>query len=275
MNSGTEQIPTTLIEVYAKIEWAKEHIAKLDVEVRRFKKSDPYEVVRYEEAKTGDTLFTLRVHSSLPLECNLIVGDCIQNLRAGLDYLARQLVLANDGKPTQNTAFPIYRSADEFEAGGLGKVAGASEEAMAILKRLKPYRGGNDALWRLHRLSIVDKHHEFITAGMAHEDVTMDMSIGLRKVAREAGFDWADEIPSATIGLRPADRQYPLVDGTVLYRIPAGADPTEVDMNPKFTLQVSFGKSEVVEGEPVLPVLQRLVGVVEETLEIFRPLFER
>jgi len=267
------QVPIWLVGVYAKIGRAKEHIGELDAEIRRFEKSTPYIVQPRLEPTSGDTLFVLRVREEVPLRCNSIGGDCIHNLRSSLDYLARQLVLVNDGTPTKQTAFPIFDSAEKFETGALGQIKGASKEAVALIKRLKPYRGGNDWLWRLHRLDIADKHREFITAEMAHEDVTIDMSIGMRKAAREAGFDWADRIPSTAIGIRPANRQYPLVDGTVLYRIPAGVDPTEVDMDPKFTLQISFGKSEGLEGEAVFPALHQLVGAVEDTVNLFRPVF--
>ena len=267
------QIPIELIGVHAKIERAKEHISELIVEVERFKKSNPYEVMPYKDAKTGDTVFVLHVHASLPLRCNSIVGDIVQNLRSSLEYLARQLVLTNGGKPTKHTAFPISASAEEFESGGLGKIRGASAAAMAFLKRLNPYRGGNDALWRLHQLSIVDKHHEFITVGLAHEDVIIDFGAQMREIAMRLGADWAKDTPSMEIGIRPANRQYPLVDGTPLYRISAGVDLTEADMNPKFTLQVTFGEGEVVQGEPVFPTLQQLVGAVEETVKVFHPLF--
>ena len=267
------QPPIPLVGVYAKIERAKEHISALDAEVQRFKNSGPYIVEPHKEPRSGDILFLLRVHRTLPLKCNTIVGDCIQNLRAALDYLARQLVLANDGKPTRHTAFPISDSANEFETGGLGRLKGASEEAMAVLKKVKPYRGGNDALWRLHRLSIVDKHHEFITVGLAHEDVIIDFGAQMRETAMRLGADWAKDTPSMEIGIRPANRQYPLIDGTPLYRISAGVDLTEADMNPKFTLQVAFGQGEVVQGEPVFPALQQLIGSVEETVKQFHPVF--
>ena len=262
-----------LIGVHAKIVRAKEHVNELIAEVERFKKSNPYEVVPYRDAKTGDVIFVLRVHASLPLRCNGIVGDIIHNLRSSLDYLARQLVLANGGKPTRQTAFPITDSAEKFEAEGLQRVRGTSREAVAILKRLRPYRGGNDSLWRLHRLDIADKHHEFITVGLAHEDVIIDFGARMRETAMRLGADWAKDTPSMEIGIRPANRQYPLVDGTPLYRISAGVDRTEADMNPTFTLQIAFGEGEVVQGEPVFPTLQQLIGGVEEAVKLFHPLF--
>lgn len=265
------EVPGQLIGVYAKIERAKEHIHELESEIQRFKESDPYKVVRDQEPDTEDWVFRLRVHSSLPLRCNAIVGDIIHNLRSSLDNLAWQLVLANGGKPTKQTAFPISDSADEFEATGLRKVKGASDEAKKLIKRLIPYRGGSDAFWRLHQLSIVDKHRLMATVGGAHENVIIDFSVQLREIARRAGFDWVKDIPPMKMGLRPANRQYPLVDGTELYRIKAGVDLSQVDMNPKFTLQVAFGQGGVVRGEPILPTLRQLVGCVEEAVKLFHP----
>lgn len=267
------EFPAKLTSVYGKIERAKEHISELEAEIKRFIESRPYEVIPYEDSKSGDRVYVLRVHASLPLRCNSIVGDAIQNLRASFDYLVRQLVLSNGGKPGQHTAFPISRSAEEFESNGLGKVKGASKDAVNLIRHLKPYKGGNDILWRLHRLSIADKHHDYITVGLAHENVIIDFGAWMRGLAERLGAEWVKDTPSMEIGIRPAQRQYPLVDGTPLFRVEAKANPTQADMNPKFTLQISFSEGEVVQGEPVVPALHQLVGSIEETIKLFHHLF--
>lgn len=251
-----------------KVERAKEHIRNLESAIDRFLQSNPYEVICYQEPETNDRVFRVRILAQPPLRLSGIIGDIIQNLRSSLDYLAWQLVLANGGRPNERTGFPISKSANEFEAKGRGKIKGASEEAVCLIEALKPYAGGNDVLWRLHQLSIVDKHRLLVPVGTAHRNIIQDFSVLLRNLRP----DW--DIPPIQVALNPADRQFPLKDGAEVYRIKAQALDPQVDMNPQFTFEIAFGEGEIVQGEPVLPTLHQVVNFVEKTIDIFAPFFE-
>jgi hypothetical protein len=63
--------------------------------------------------------------------------------------------------------FPIAKSKDEFERSGSGAqkfLEGLPKLDRGLMEHLKPYQGGNDALWALHHLDIVRKHRRLLNA---------------------------------------------------------------------------------------------------------------
>jgi hypothetical protein len=106
-----------------------------------------------------------------------IAGDAVHNLKSALDHLAFQLVCAGTdaGIPRagrwEDIQFPIAYSADGYEGRKLRYIEGARREAIEVVDRLKPYKGGNDALWLLYKLDNADKHSFIFPVG---EDFIMD-----------------------------------------------------------------------------------------------------
>src|SRR5712692_6108746 len=98
-----------------------------------------------------------------------LAGDIVHNLRAALDHLAQQLALL--GCPTLNDKelrqieFPIAETLCKYEADKARKVKGMRPEAIEAIDRLRPYKDGNHALWRLHELDNIDKHRTLFTFG--------------------------------------------------------------------------------------------------------------
>lgn len=250
----------------AKVERAKEHVRDLEVEIGTFFESGPYEVGPDEESEPGKRLTKLTKAESPPCRLALIAGDVVHNLRSALDLLFWQLVEANEVTPTRQDSFPIHDTAQKFEAGGVPQVEGRiSKDAIDVLRAIKPYKGGNDALWRLHRLDIADKHRTLYVVGSAFESMALPMPI----------FDWppeaVEEMKRMEGGLfyRPADRMFPLEKGDVLF---IDNEPAQPKTEMKFRFEVAFGQGEVVEGEPILDALNEIGGVTEQTVELFAPL---
>ncbi len=263
--------------VRVKVERAKEHIRDLEASVQEFRRIEPYKVVAYDEPDTGDLVFKVEVSAQPPLRWGAIAGDVIHNLRASLDVLVWQLVLVNERKPDRmRTGFPISESAHEFKSKGLRKVKGVPDEAVHLIKAAKPYKGGNDALWRLHHLDIRDKHRLLIPVG---DGTYTNLILDFARI-----FDNNPDVPpelipspdvSMPIALKPADRLYPLKDGAELFRVPVDGREMHMNMNPKFTFEIAFGEDEIIQGEPLIPALHELVQFVEGFVEPFRLLFSR
>jgi hypothetical protein len=197
------------------------------------------------------------------LRVGLIAGDVIHNLRSSLDLLAWQLVEVNGGTPNQSTMFPIGNSREHFEgAGGIGRVSGASPDALKVLAGLKPYQGGNRALWDLHCLDISDKHRILFTVGILNAGVIADQ------------VPWGDALarfnPPVTVMHDEAER-FPLKDGDEIYRLPA-VFRAEYEHNTKFGFHVAFGEGTVAKGEPLVPTLRDLASAIQEMVELFVPL---
>jgi hypothetical protein len=255
-------LPTDpLAGVRIKIERAKRHVHELEAEIRAFHDRRPYAIIRYDDPKTGDLVYAVRIKERVPEGFSGIIGDVVHNLRAALDQLAWQLVIANGQQPERRTGFPIAGSVNKFKSDAAGKIKGVSARAYRLIRRLKPYKGGREFFWRIHELDRLDKHKSIVPVGSAYASVTL--------VSRMQ-VPWQDEpIEFPPIALRPANRSYPLKDGTPLYVIrPAARQNPAIDDEPKFTFDVAFGEGQIVDGQPVLPALQQLIDLTEKTVGI-------
>lgn len=256
--------------IYVKVERAKKHVRDLEALVEEFFKSNPYEIVVQDELDTNDRVFRVKILHQPPLEWGAIVGDIVHNLRASLDLLVCELVRGEGNTVTDSTGFPVAKGVKEFESGLLRKVKGAPEKAICLIKRLKPYNGGNEPLFWLHRLDIADKHRVLITVGSAHENIIIDFGAIHRHLFAGTNFGLdLSGMPSMPVALNPADRQWPLKDGAEIFRVTAATRSSHQDENMQFTFGIAFGEGEVVQGEPLIPTLHQLIDFVEKVIDIF------
>src|ERR1019366_8285129 len=63
----------------------------------------------------------------------------------------------------KSISFPIFDSAKSYQSHFAGKVACFLPAAQKAIEALNPYKGGNDALWKLSELNNRDKHRLLIT----------------------------------------------------------------------------------------------------------------
>jgi hypothetical protein len=190
-------------------------------------------------------------------------------------------VRSEGNKDTGGTKFPVFDNVttftNAFKTGVPSQIKGAPKAAVDLIKAGKPYKGGEDAFWKLHRLDILDKHKLLVPVNVASsESVIFDLAHAfdnLRDVPPELAVPQELSIPP---GIQPAKRQFPLKDGAELYRVNAQArnDPmAQMHMNPQFGFEVAFGEGEVVKGEPLISTLYELIQFVEGYIKRFPPLF--
>src|SRR5216683_4202653 len=175
-NPLSEKIPTPkdqldaqdrLIIIRVKIERAKKHLRDLAAEILTL----THTTIVHRDPKTGVPPNPItfmwnpdfKTVPTLSFDVVAISGDIIHNLRSALDHLAHQLVFVGSPHLTtstisRNIGFPIAESMAKYEAIKVGKVEGMRPEAKEAIDRLKPYKGGNDPLWRVHELDNIDKH---------------------------------------------------------------------------------------------------------------------
>ena len=154
-----------LILVRVKIERAKKHLLEFDKVAESFEGA--YSQIAVADVHPAGTIWQIygglpdiRTYPVASFELLAIAGDIVQNLRSALDHLAYQLaeVGSPGSTPSEWVAFPIVRDAKDYESAKARKVKGMRPEAIKAIDSLKPYQGGNEALWRLHELNNVDKH---------------------------------------------------------------------------------------------------------------------
>jgi hypothetical protein len=244
----------------AKLDWAKVHIESFKLRERQFGQGKPYQVEAQHHPELGDETVqnisaVITAVDPVPVELQLELGDALQNMRSALDHLAWQLVVANGGTPGDATQFPIYdsRLTQKGKVRTVDIAGGVNQKALAIIKRLQPYRRPNPAehpLSVLQKLNNVDKHRLLVVLGMAYDSI-------------EIAF--GDHRPHLTNTTEPI----PLKPGAQISGI--GFDPS-LDPKPymkvyaKLTPVIAFGQSEPSAGLPVREVLADLHKFVEHVV---------
>jgi len=257
--------------VQAKVERAKHHVQDLKGAIESFFAANPYEVGTKRNPETRQLIYYVVRVKDVPPMVNVIAGEVLQSLRSALDHLAYQLVLVGTGQagPFHYVYFPICDSAEEYESKKLRQIKGMRQNAIEAIDAVKPYKGGNDTLWRLHKLNIVDKHRLLVTVGSqmrsvdlgAHMASLMKKSTGIEFPAISAFFRAAPTDP-----LAPFE---PLKAGEELFIDGPDAEPNE---HMQFRFEVSLSEPGVLQGEPIIEALHQMVDLVDHLIPTFGPL---
>lgn len=222
-----------------KIERAKKHIADLDAERVKFLGTDPYVGVPKFHPEANRTEFVLQSLPPVPVSISTILGDAVHNLRVALDYLAYELVRSAGVEP-KGIYFPISESIEKHKSESSRKTKGMPQAAKDDIDRMQPYRGGNNGLWGLHKLDVIDKHRLLPTVGMK----VGAFQVNLSPTPTEYNF----AIPSI------------LEEGDIIGWISGNH---EADKHMSVTADIAFGEPEVLEGRPIIETLAQLVNLVE------------
>jgi hypothetical protein len=234
-----------------KVARARHHISEAGSDAASFLSRRPYKVIVEalpDAAAIEFRVWRVRVREQMPDHLPSVIGDAIHNLRSALDLMACDVVSHNGGNPT-GVYFPFAPRAAELEKAIKEKnLRRASPEAVALLRTLKPYRGGNDDLRALHDLDIHDKHKGPIAIISA---VTTPL-IGLNH----------PQIPSWTSAV---------ADGHWLVGVPNNLSPPIGTEIPS-VFHLIFAKDTALAGDLVIPALHRLAQHVSRTIEAFKTL---
>jgi hypothetical protein len=149
-----------------KIVRAHKHLKSLDDEIERYLKTKPYDIVVKREGNL--TIAEGVVTVEPPDSTSCIVGDCITNLRAALDYIAWEIVskvgllaTMSDGQKRQ-IAFPIVDSHADFTkpnvSPSLQLLRSNQAIPLSVIESVQPFHAGYDPLKSLRDLVNIDKH---------------------------------------------------------------------------------------------------------------------
>jgi hypothetical protein len=153
--------------VLVKIERAKRHITELDERTSEIKRAFTRAVKHEVDPSTGEVVAYLDGLAPLDPGLSAIVGDAAHNLRASLEYLAYELVTHHGvAPPNKDTTFPPLLLRAKLQRGhALPDIKpGVSLAVRNALDGLQPYNRNPNPGWHelamLHRLNIIDKHHQ-------------------------------------------------------------------------------------------------------------------
>jgi hypothetical protein len=147
-----------------KIERARTHLAEFYNKFSAFSRSEFYSLrVEHDpDCLTSELCVNMDLAGLEIKRLGPIIGDILHNLRSSLDLMYEVVVLSCGGVPTRKTRFPIFESRQELENvfinSALQQRQITKHVAHFLVSEVSPYRGGNESLWALHELNIVDKH---------------------------------------------------------------------------------------------------------------------
>lgn len=229
---------------------AKRHILTLKREIRGFL-ADYAEKTYVIETDPSDAryyLHKIKITQRPPEEIVAFTTDIIDNLRAALDLVWRNLaVAAGFVDPHTEAKFPFADNVTKFNSMLDRGFKNFSQEIIALAIRFKPYKGGDDLLWALNRICAANKHRLLTT-----------QFVGFHKIEGEI-TKWGP-------GEVPANMRWDHRKNEIIFFRAKGKIFTDCNINVTFV--ISFDKSIDVVGEkPVTTTLKALVDKVENILE--------
>lgn len=187
----------------------------------------------------------IKVIEPVPIEVSLVVGDAIHNLRTALDHLACCLATAN-GQSMDDVAFPFGRDLSAYRNNSSGKIKKLSKRARRFINLLRPYAGGNEYLYLLHRLDLQDKHRTLLMH-----------SISLGKIEGRFSCDHETQVNYELYGS--------LSEGIHFATFPAKAT---FEQNLRITIGVTFSDVPNLIWPPALEILEKLAAYIDRVIDI-------
>jgi len=251
----------------SKIDRAKQLKEELQKALKFFFDSQPYKIGTKSDPQSKRLIYYITKADKVPEEIALITGDIIQNLRSSLDHLAYKLFTAGPGNGTngRHIYFPIAEDFDQYEKDKSRKTEGLTHQAKDLIDAIKPYKDGNDILWKIHRLNIIDKHRLLVTVGSSFG--SMDIGAHLQESMNRAFPDL--KVPAIPLFIKPADILFPLKAGDELFVDGPDAEPIP---NMQFKFNIVLNELGIIEGEPLIDTIQSMINEVEGLASKFKSL---
>ncbi|MGD0144119.1 MAG: hypothetical protein ABSC92_13250 [Rhizomicrobium sp.] len=156
-----------LLSASASVNWAVSNFPSFDERLGNWVDENVHVTIKETPPDVPNNVIVAEDKVPLPLEFNAEVGAYINAIRSSLDILATSLVQRYGvSVPEEDVYFPVVRDRETFDRGkykGHKFVQALPAPERDIVEKLKPYAGGNDLLWDLHRLDILRKHFRLLT----------------------------------------------------------------------------------------------------------------
>ncbi len=244
-----------------KLDHARSLLMKFSESYKSFISSN-FQIMKRKNTE-GKIVAYLKINKSIPNEWDLDITDIIHNTRAALDLLVSDLLENNSQPIGSKSAFPINRSEADFLREGLKRLKGIKNEHIEIIKKFRPYYGGNSLLWELHQADNIGKHRKIVPVMGQNSAVILDMGAHLTKIF---GKDIVGDIPPMPVGIAPSEKH--AYNGMDLFI----SDDTFWDDKsqfPKFQFDLAFEKDDMISGQNVGNKLNQYIDLVGSILEEF------
>jgi hypothetical protein len=254
--------------INGKIKRALYHIENLDQSFHTWMNAHPWAIETETHPNGLVKRFNFRLLQALPDDYGLVLGDALHNLRSALDHLACAVAVHN-GKSFKGVAFPISASRDAFPGQRDDKLIKCPKSFGDFVEDLQPYKGGNDLLYALHQLDILDKHRVLVPAAVGHK-ATIRAEQGLY-----GAIDFSKT--SKPIPVKPPNGKPFIEDGDTIIDLtnPAFFFPETTKVEAEVALTIVFGPETPVSGRDLRALLGQFTDAVQGIVRMAEPAFLR
>jgi hypothetical protein len=245
-----------------RIERAAEHLKSLSDHMATAQEAKPLAFSTHKEHETGWKVIRLEVLQEPPPRFGLVAGELLYQLRAALDNLVTDLVVASGGRLTRDHCFPININEGQWTDANVAKwLGGVLPEWVAIIREYQPF---------LYKPETRRRHPLFALAWLNNAD--KHRAIPARPIFMGSGR--ADITPTIPGSVEKVDVAWPntmmvIHSGADVCRILTHPDPNsevKVELNVQFP--IGFGEKGVYA---TVEDVRKLIPVIENILNRFQP----
>jgi hypothetical protein len=238
-------MPISFKDSTYSINRAKKHFEDFKRQVLEFSENDPCTQLIELDADTGERVLKYKLVKSMPDDLIGLATEIVNHLRSALD----QAVFAfNPDRRIRGQYFPFASDETHFENAVRGRCKYLPQEIVDLIRRSKPYKGGNNTLWALNQLSGTSKHGFLTPIGMVGRSIFHRYT----KVSGGVSLNsphWNREKNEMEIArLRPG---------------------ATMESNFEITIFIALCDVDFVSGQPAVAVLNEFINMVEGILMAF------
>lgn len=241
-----------LLDAQAALDWAKSNFPAFQSALEDWVNTNISVAIRETNANVSHDLVIATEKTSLPFSFSIAAGAYINVIRSALDIVAVALSKRYGITNPKNIYFPVVESAAIFQGmkfKGAELVKRMPSADRKIIEALKPYRGGNDAIFALHHLDITRKHHRLLSVSAAPARLSLT-----------GGFEQADIV-------FPGERGYveiPAQGETVLALI---RKPAKAQV--QYSAEIFIQETDIGFRQPAIGALHLFADIADNIIKRF------
>jgi hypothetical protein len=239
----------TLSSARVMLARANKDFIKLERATGRAIKNQAYEMFSEPHPEKPEFFICkMRLASELPDAISELTGHIVNNLRFSLDHALSEIAVSSGcTKPRhlRNAYFPFSGNQPTFESNLAGRCADVPQTMWPLLRKYRPYKGGEDLLFALNETCTAHKHDLVTPVG------TITLTSGV-----EIGATGFFSMPYPRPVWDSAKKEMELFTMH-------SSGTTNLKCNLQFSTFITFGDVGMASGQPLVPTLKRFIGMVE------------
>jgi hypothetical protein len=223
----------------------KDHIFDLKKRISAFFETHPYSFLIEPDPNGINQQHKIKLIKPLPDDWTLMVTEAVEHFRAVLDQAVYAMLGVTRIMKPSATKFPIGNNVSDFEKRAMKDFP---DHVKPFFRAFEPYKGGDNLLWALNGIANANKHRMLTFIDMASNTIEFG----------SLDIEFSDTM---SIPMPRWDR----TKNEIIFLV-TGPETKLTYNNVKIALDVAFNEVEIVEGQPVIAVLNLLASKVENIL---------